>query len=502
MSATINANDLKFTIFGSGNDYTLVNSGVGDMMFFSHPFVPLGSSVCAGQFLLYAPVYNTSDETAEPTITDVVQYDMSHCTFTPALGSTFDAEGEVEVKLAYHREYVYDDTIITVDKELTQKITVVNHGTVVTQDFTHWVYSDGYCFIKPSTVWVAEQSYYTNENQRKFTKCSCIPWRANSLRKLLNNSQCVDISELAYADTSQVQNMEDAFSSCEIIDFEPIKDWDVSSCYNFKWCFAYDTASDLTPISNWKIRGITVFRPNGGADCTAMFYGMPNLVDLSGLANLDTSYVTNMSRMFEGNTHRIVNLTPLANWNTSRVTDMSSMFKSVFNAGFGDMSYYPLLKSIDGLEDWDVSSVTNFSYMFAGNIWLDDISAIADWDMSNAQNLSYMFQIINVRNLTGITLDLSSATNMSLMFGQTSVRHSTQLDKDILSVRILESGSYVNYWADAYGNLYATSEVETTPQFITANASNASTWTVLLTNAGAFVADTGTGGWTNIPSWN
>ena len=56
-----------------------------------------------------------------------------------------------------------------------------------------------------------------------------------------------------------------------------------------------------------------------------MFSYMANLVDLTGLANLDTSYITNMSQMFEG-CNKVVSLLALALWVTSKVTDMSDMF--------------------------------------------------------------------------------------------------------------------------------------------------------------------------------
>ena len=46
MSATIATKDLKFVIFGSGHDYTRLDSGEGNdgKRFFSHPFVPLNST--------------------------------------------------------------------------------------------------------------------------------------------------------------------------------------------------------------------------------------------------------------------------------------------------------------------------------------------------------------------------------------------------------------------------------------------------------------------------
>lgn len=495
MSATISANDLKFTIFGSGHDYTLIDSGEGEERFFSHPFMPKGSVLRAGNYLFYVP-----DDQGNRI--DAVKDDMSHCTFTPALNTALNTEGEQNIKVNYHREYIHDEETIIVEKTLECTIEVVDHGNVVYQDSTHWIYSDGYCFIKPMTTWIAEASAYTNENQRRFTKCSSIPWRAYSLKKLLNNSQCVDISELEYADVTDVQSMEDCFSSCLITDYSPIKDWNVSTCRNFKWFNTYSPATDLSPFGNWNLRGITAYSPNGGVDCTAMFYGMPNLVDLSGLANLDTSYVTNMSRMFE-RCNKVVDLLPLALWNTSRVTNMSGMFKTQFDE-YDSLSFIPLRKSLDGLDNWDVANVTDFSDMFCFNIWLNDISALNDWDMSNGTDFSNTLWSADVRTLSGFTWDLSSATNMSGMFSATGIRHSSWLDKDVTYHRYWDEDTQtmVNVWVDDSGNVYDLSEVETTPAYITQDATDASTWTVEIVSAGAFIPNTGTGGWVNVPSWN
>ena len=115
MSATIATNDLTFVIFGSGHDYTLADSGDGEVQIFSHPFVPLNSVLYAGQFLFYVP-----DENGE--FFDAVKDDIAHCTFTPDLGDAFTTEGDVEVKCLYHREYIYPEETLIVEKEVSQTI--------------------------------------------------------------------------------------------------------------------------------------------------------------------------------------------------------------------------------------------------------------------------------------------------------------------------------------------------------------------------------------------
>ena len=90
MSATIATNDLSFYIFGSGHDYTLANSGKGEAMWFSHPFMPKGARAYAGMYY-----FLVADENGN--LIDAVKDDIAHCTFTPALGDTFDTVGEQEI---------------------------------------------------------------------------------------------------------------------------------------------------------------------------------------------------------------------------------------------------------------------------------------------------------------------------------------------------------------------------------------------------------------------
>jgi surface protein len=65
----------------------------------------------------------------------------------------------------------------------------------------------------------------------------------------------------------------------------------------------------------------------------------------------------------------------ISNWNVSNVTDMSYMFyDSDFNRD---------------ISNWDVSNVTNMSYMFYYSNFNRDI--ISNWNVSNVVNMSSMF---------------------------------------------------------------------------------------------------------------
>ncbi len=62
------------------------------------------------------------------------------------------------------------------------------------------------------------------------------------------------------------------------------------------------------------------------------------------------------------------------NWDVSKITDMSYMFYlSEFN---------------DDISNWDVSNVTKMNHMFYHSKFNGDIS---DWDVSNVKNMKHMF---------------------------------------------------------------------------------------------------------------
>ena len=90
-------------------------------------------------------------------------------------------------------------------------------------------------------------------------------------------------------------------------------------------------------------------------------------------------------------------------WNVSSVTDMSFMFYSC-----------ELLKSVGDVSGWDVSNVTKLCGMFYGcEFFNQDISG---WDVSNVTDMSSMFENCKYFNQNISSWNVSNVTNMNGMF--------------------------------------------------------------------------------------
>ena len=544
MSATINTNNLKFVIFGSGHDYTLLDSGEGEKQIFSHPFVPLNSVNYAGQYYFQVP-----DE--DGNFFDAVKDDMAHCTFTPALNTAFATEGETEVSVHYRREYIHDEETILVEKTVKQKITVVDHGTVASSLANMDIYTDGYAFIRPDAYDVVQVMDYAL-GSGNYTKVSSIPWRAtalgHSVNPFLQSAVLTDISELEFADTSNCTRFKDLFHGAgNLADLSAIKDWNTSNVTEMVSVLWYTGVTDLTAFENWDVSNVTgmgaIFGENMNlaslhglehwniSKVTTLnnaFWNCSNLTDISALENWDTSSLTDIEQMLRG-CSKLPSLHGLENWDVSNVTDMQrfcegcakiTSLEPLENWNPAPTNLYAAftgcsaIESLDGLENfdlsdcvslyctfrvcnklvdisaiasWDVSNVTDFRQMFEWSHWINDVSAINSWTFG-AADLGGMFGYASAfLNVDDIVLDLSNCTNITNMFGTRKFGKIDETGEEAYE----ESDYYWTYDGESYSRLV----YNLTPY--TKDASNAENWTVSGTNLGAF-----DNWWSNRPSWN
>ena len=146
-------------------------------------------------------------------------------------------------------------------------------------------------------------------------------------------------------------------------------------------------------------------------DCSNMFCRLPYLADISGLRELKTDNVTNMSSMFDNfKNQSLTNVDALSNWNTSNVTNMSCMFTTC-----------SVLANIDSLANWDTSKVTDMSWMFGnddgGGMEISDLTPIEKWNVGNVIDMNSMFLGCKIKNINSLSnWNVSKVTKMDKMF--------------------------------------------------------------------------------------
>lgn len=133
---------------------------------------------------------------------------------------------------------------------------------------------------------------------------------------------------------------------------------------------------------------------------------------ITGLNSWDTSNVTDMSWMFDGDT-KLTDLGDISHWNTSKVTDMRCMFQNIG------------CSSLD-LSGWDTSNVKRMGWMFANtrtditSAPLKEIKGLENWNVSNVWDFSHMFRSGNVHVNMGPFVPTGSLTNLDLSNWDTS----------------------------------------------------------------------------------
>lgn len=97
---------------------------------------------------------------------------------------------------------------------------------------------------------------------------------------------------------------------------------------------------------------------------------------------------TTLSYMFSGY-NKLVDISGLSGWDVSNVTDFSYMFESIGGA------------SLKPLSNWDVSKGTNFYYMFY-NANIESIEGVNNWKFGDDAELNHTFGFNNIKNVSNI----------------------------------------------------------------------------------------------------
>ena len=133
-----------------------------------------------------------------------------------------------------------------------------------------------------------------------------------------------------------------------------------------------------------------------------MFSYLTSLTEITGIENLNTSMVTNMSAMFMND--KILERLDLSSLDTSNVTDMMEMFDLCNNLKYLNISGF------------DTKNVTSMYDMFYGCFKLETLN-LSHFDTTSLINAHGMFGFCrNLVNLDLSSFNISSATNISSMF--------------------------------------------------------------------------------------
>jgi len=159
--------------------------------------------------------------------------------------------------------------------------------------------------------------------------------------------------------------------------------------------FAFEQAGDLE-----KILSITTFGNVILGDYSNWVFGGCINLDLTAVQDVpDLSTMTTLEGMF--NSYSFLTINNLENWDLSNITNLIDMFNSasIFNQNIGG---------------WNVSNVTNMSFVFANATAFNQ--DIGSWNVSSVTNMSSMFLDVNAFNQDISGWNVSSVTNMSNMF--------------------------------------------------------------------------------------
>lgn len=243
----------------------------------------------------------------------------------------------------------------------------------------------------------------------------------------MGDSSLSDIKAISYIDTSNVIEAGGMFSYCHSLsDITPVISFANAKLVGLDKMF-YDTpVSDISIMKYFDVSEIEKF---GG-----MFYAT-KVEDISSLKDWNTENATDISFMFSGT--RIKNVDALSKWNVSKVSDMTALFSQ---CGY--------LESIDGLKNWDTSSLKSINYAFTYNAVknldalknfktdnltdiseafsnmrdLENINGIKDWNVSKVSNFNLLFELTGIKDTKALEKwDVSNALNMNGMFNHTKI---------------------------------------------------------------------------------
>ena len=293
---------------------------------------------------------------------------------------------------------------------------------------SHTYDNDGIYLVKTKYKLEISGNYGNSNNTKpKMIDCLSINKHMTNLYNLFGNTNITNI-DLSLFNTSAVTDMSNMFARCsKLQSIIGSENFNTTNVTNMSSMFEKCNKLTTLDVSNFNTSNVTSMRN--------MFQNCSSLTTLD-VSKWNTTNVIDMTWMFDG-CSKLTTL-DVSKWNTNNVTTF----------GHGLYSYGGLfngcskLTKIIGIEDWDVSKVTQCGAAFRGCTSLTELDLskwntesctgmegmfegcsglttldVSKWNTSNVTNMPNMFQ--KCKNLT--TLDVtnwntSNVTNMSGMF--------------------------------------------------------------------------------------
>ena len=272
--------------------------------------------------------------------------------------------------------------------------------------------------------------WYENNTIYYYSEDPMIYMNSDSSYMFSGLGALTDIADLEYLKTAKVINMHGLFQDAySLSNINALAKWNTSSVTDMRAVFnilddtikstqEYGKLKDISALANWNVSSVTTLEE--------FLQDHPDIENYNALADWDTSSVTTLHSAFgiseraytKANARsKLTSIDGLQNWNVSKVTDFQNIFRHTekltnvdalinwdtssatsFKTAF---SYMDNLLNVDGLINWNTSNVTNMNGIFTSSYNLTDISGLQNWKVSKVTDFQYAFNINNatVENL-------------------------------------------------------------------------------------------------------
>ena len=232
--------------------------------------------------------------------------------------------------------------------------------------------------------------------------------KVKDMRYAFSGSTVNSLAAFAGWNPSGAENMSYMFTSLRDYsysgtpyDFGFVSEWDTGSAKDMQGIFQSAKLADMNVLSGWDVSSVENFKDSFNG---ARFVSDGVEGSLGALASWDVSGAKNMNAMFQSS--NITSLSPLSAWGNkvSNVEDFGGIFASLDIA------------SLDGLQTWNVSSAKSLNGLISNDENITSLSEIGSWNVSNVESLASAFRGTSVENFNPIkNWDVSSVTDISYM---------------------------------------------------------------------------------------